>query len=319
MIDDRLALRLGSYFNPFKQNRYADGSIGRFFKCIDRYAPDVRAGLRDDVWPHFKEMWAQLRKDGRLGDPDAPFTRSFRSFISSGPHRPEDGTIIPEGPSLIEFARVLNRSPTFPPSLLHAEFVKWFRTAYAESDPAVVPFKESLDAWMGRFWLQCPWVELVAVTTICEWERNPDRVEEPTWFNPGILALDFDSMGGEHIEVALPSWSDLAYVEPTTIRSRMVEAFENVVNDAIQRAQNEAEKRGLLTARPGGADHHVEWLVRYQVCGDPYSELEREYKSDRATLVEAIEKLRIYLQLPKRPLSPPGRPKGSKTRNRIHF
>jgi hypothetical protein len=283
-IDDRLKLRLATLGSQGKRPIMADTARGPFFRAVDDLAPEVREALRDDVWPVFKKMSAALDKQGRLGDPDDPNTISFYRTLASRPH-------------------------THPDSV-HEAFMAWYREACADEDAAVLPLKAALAAWMNRFYLATAWVESTALRTICEWERDPKRTEEPTWFVPGTLGHDV-TYTQEIIEVRLPSVTDLVLADAPSVKARFREAFKNVIDAAVERASEEAKGLGIQVAQPGGAEHHVEWLVRRQVCGESIKSI-AVVENKRATVREAVIRLRKHLDLPKRPDAPPGRPVGAK-------
>ena len=73
-----------------------------------------------------------------------------------------------------------------------------------------------------------------------------------------------------------------------------------------------AAKRGLRIAERGGAEHHLEWLVKYQVLGDSYQRIADDTEFDRKTVTYAIKQLTEYFDLPERARSRPGRPHKAK-------
>jgi hypothetical protein len=98
-----------------------------------------------------------------------------------------------------------------------------------------------------------------------------------------------------------------------------MEAFEEVLDARLDRLTRLAREKGIPTVSPGGKADHIEWLVRFQVCEESKSKIAENAGRDRRTVVEAINGLLKFFDLTERPESRGGRPRGSKTRNRVHL
>jgi hypothetical protein len=185
-------------------------------------------------------------------------------------------------------------------------------------DKAVLDLKRAIDGWMHAYRLSAPWVAATALYTMGYWRMDSKGSERWVWLIPGART-GFTNEATEKIEVPLPTPYDLVWQSASTLRDKYVKAFERLLDRWIPEVEREARERGLTLTQPGGAEDHPRWLVRRYVCRDPILQIADDADRNRATVKEAIARLAAYLDLPELPPDDPGRPRGSKTKKRVHY
>jgi hypothetical protein len=182
---------------------------------------------------------------------------------------------------------------------------RWDRQRWGAVDPASHPhtarLRDALLAWGTPYHLIDDWLLDVALRTVCErheWEHESAERRaaglsltlEPAAFAT-IPFADIEPVtpfNFEH-EQWVPWWETRADYE----RALHV-AFKRSLRAYLDQREGEARKRGFrLSPQKHALDHHLDWLVRWQVLGRSWPDLmtETPHRASRDTIREAIERL----------------------------
>ena len=285
-----------------------------FFETIDKLRPQVHESLREKVQPVFKEMLAVLRANGRL---DPVETWNPKAW-NPPPEFPEyDPTPIWH----LHFLLRIHPGRTLELGELLDRFVNWYDEGCAAGDVAITALQEALREWADQYNLNTQWVIATVLSTLWTWEGAyyPYQPVQEGWFIPKVLRQPRASESEtEGYWVELPELHDLTIQSPVEIRDSHLNELKRVLESHLKKLERQAEQRRISLVGPGGTAHHVEWLVRYQIPrsdsasphGESYVQIAKDSGADRSSVTEAVNRLREYLDLPERPRSPGGRPRG---------
>jgi hypothetical protein len=161
--------------------------------------------------------------------------------------------------------------------------------------PALLSLKGALEAWAERWHLSEEWVFNAALRNLNFWHEQPALHNHLSWLG---LGQAWWSPASEE-ERRPEGW------DPSCETS---EEFRARIEKYMAQQEELAQMRGWKKTPLKTAPEHFEWLVFFQVKGQPFSRIATRVQRDRNTIKAAVEKTAVLTGLSLRP-SPPGRPR----------
>jgi len=179
--------------------------------------------------------------------------------------------------------------------------------------PEAVRAASGISVWGNRWNLGAAWVLDQAVQTLAIWLQTFGLRERHDWgpFYNGFMIYEPPS-------VAVRGWNPYEETE-SEARNRMMKEFKLRLTQHLDSTREDLAVQAFERAPRKSAAEHFEWLVRYQVLGDSYRAIADDVGRDVQTVREAIDSTCRLIGIPLRPPEKGGRPKGSRTVNRVHY
>jgi len=179
-------------------------------------------------------------------------------------------------------------------------------------EPLYEELAAAIASWSKLFRLRDDWVIAAALETLGGWCFGFPRDQffmisgTPNMLERRIKSRMFDA--SVSIEDTWLWWEETRDV----IRRRMRASFDRQLAERLNQIEADIKSYGFVYTPPKkgkAAKQHYEWLARYQVAGEDFSEIGRADRKTRQAVEQAVKETAALIDLTLRDPDPGGRPR----------
>lgn len=284
-------LIFGEYGTPESAQSFARSL---FLSAVTELVPDVLAMLKTEVLPKYATVCGEIQcysEPGVIEAKRAEYQERYGRRIVA---------LCDSGEDPADWQTVSTASDVKAEAVLY---------------PELLPLRDALDTWSKTHHLHEPWVQERALRTLAGWQEWPQVFDN--------LPLEFHGVGGAWLDPVsnaerVFSFEHAGWV-PTVTTRRSAEAairadFEHKLRDYLDAIETRVVAAGGFTnpnPRPS-LEQHLEWLVRYQVCDQNFSQVGRSVHIAARTVTDEVKKAATLVGIDLRQAQR-GAPKGPRT------
>ena len=157
----------------------------------------------------------------------------------------------------------------------------------------------ALSSWAKRWHLTDRWCLALARDTARWYAEQPDA---QGWeFEGKAIFAGMFPFAIEPLQLGAAAYYDPTWQRRGIFKRHVLEQVARAVDDYCDRIEAAAREAGLKRVSRKRESEHFDWLVRYQIKGEPYASIAQnasyKFKGGRQTVRKAIVDLAEYLEL----------------------